>query len=325
MKASCSIKIVAIVAVLTALGASAVHAQSYPNRPVRFIVAFPPGGPVDIVGRTLAQKLREGLGQPVIVDNRAGASGIVGTEITAKAPPDGYTVLVAASTLAIQATLYSKLPYDTAKDFTAVATLAGAPLMLVTHPSLPVKTVKELIAFARARPGQLNYASPGSGSANHLSGEMLKTMTGIDVVHVPYKGGAPAEADFLGGHVAFMFNTISSALPHVRAGRLRALGVTWARRSSAAPQIPTIAEAGVRGFESGTWYGIIGPAGLPQNIVTRLNAEINKSLEAPDVKERMASLGLEPIIGTPERFAQFIREEIVKWGKVVKDSGARAD
>ena len=310
---------------VAALAPAVAAAQTYPNRPIRLIIGYPPGGPTDIVGRTLAQKLGDMLGQNVLVDNRAGASGIVGNEIASKAAPDGYTLLVAPSTVTIQHTLYAKLPYDVTRDFTPVALVAGAPLLLVIHPSVPVKTVKELIAFARARPGQLNYASPGSGSANHLSGEMLKSMTGMQVTHVPYKGGAPAEVDLLGGHVTYMFNTIASALPHVRSGRLRALGVSSARRSHAAPEIPTIAEAGVPGFESGTWYGIVGPAGLPSSIVVRLNAEINKALETPDMKERMASLGLDPMGGTPERFSEFMRQEIVKWAKVVKESGARAD
>lgn len=326
MKVLCRSKIVASIGLACiAFAASMACAQTYPNRPVRLIVPYPPGGPVDILGRTVAQKLAESLGQNVLVDNRAGASGIVGTEVAAKAPPNGYTLVVAAMTLTIQHTLYPKLPYDLSKDFTAIASVAGGPLVLVIHPSVPVKNVKELIAFARARPGQLNYASPGSGSASHLSGEMLKTMAGIQVVHVPYKGGAPAVADLLGGHVTFMFNTISTALPHVRSGRLRGLGVTSALRSRAAPEIPTIAEAGVPGFESGTWYGITGPAGIPQNIVARLNAEINKSLEAPDMKEHIAGMGLETMGGTPERFAALIRDETVKWAKVVKASGARAD
>ena len=303
-----------------------VFAQStYPNKPLRLVVAFPAGGPVDIVARALAPRLSELLGQAAMVDNRGGASGIVGADLVAKSAADGYNLLVAPNTLAIHVTLYSKLPYDTLKDFAPIALLTASPLVLVVHPSVPASNVKQLIELAKARPGQLNYASPGSGTANHLAGEMMKSMAGIDVLHVPYKGGAPAEIDVLGGHVSFMFNTIPSALPHVRSGRLRALAVTWARRSPAAPDIPTIAESALPGFDAGTWYGIVGPAGLSREIVTRLNSEVNKVLRSIDFKQHMASLGVETMPGTPEQFGDFIRTEIVEWAKVVRDSGARAD
>jgi tripartite-type tricarboxylate transporter receptor subunit TctC len=297
----------------------------YPNKPLRLVVAFPAGGPVDIVARALAPRLSELLGQAAMVDNRGGASGIVGADLVAKSAADGYNLLVAPNTLAIHVTLYSKLPYDALKDFTPIALLTASPLVLVVHPSVPASNVKQLIELARARPGQLNYASPGSGTANHLAGEMMKSMARIDVLHVPYKGGAPAEIDVLGGHVSFMFNTIPSALPHVRSGRLRALAVTWARRSPAAPDIPTIAESALPGFDAGTWYGIVGPAGLSREIVMRLNSEVNKVLQSPGFKQHMASLGVETMPGTPEQFGDFIRTEIVKWAKVVRDSGARAD
>jgi len=312
-------------ALLPSLPADHALAQTYPARPVRLVVAYPPGGPVDIMGRTIALRLTEYFGHNVLVDNRAGASGIVGTEIVARSAPDGYTLLVAPSAIAIQHTLYSKLPYDALKDLAWVASLAEAPLVLVVHPSVPARNVKELVALARARPGQLSYASPGSGSANHLSGEMLKAMAGLDVVHVPYKGGAPAEVDLLGGHVAFMFNTIPSALPHVRSGRLRALGITWARRSQTAPEIPTIAETALPGFDAGTWYGLAGPAGLPRNVVARISQDVNRALQSPEMKERMSQLGLQAMGGSPEDFDRFAREEVVKWAKVVKASGARAD
>ena len=316
---------------IVALGAGAfgfVHlavAQPYPNKSVRIIVGFPPGGPVDIVARALAPRLSEPLGQTALIDNRAGAGGIVGADLVAKSAPDGYNLLIAPNTLAIHVSLYSKLPYDTLKDFIPIALLTASPLVLVVHPSVPAMNLRQLIALAKARPGDLNYASPGSGTANHLSGEMLKSMAKIDVAHVPYKGGAPAEIDLLGGHVSFMFDTIPLALPNVRSGRLRALAVTWARRSPAAPDIPTLAESGLPGFDTGTWYGMVGPAGLPREIVMQLNTEINKVLQSTEFRQRMASLGVETMPGTPEQFGDFIKTEIVKWAKVVKESGARAD
>jgi tripartite-type tricarboxylate transporter receptor subunit TctC len=316
---------------IVALGAGVfgfVHlavAQPYPNKPVRMVVGFPPGGPVDIVARALAPRISELLGQTALIDNRAGAGGIVGADLVAKSAPDGYNLLIVPNTLAIHVSLYSKLPYDTLKDFIPIALLTASPLVLVVHPSVPATNLRQLIALAKARPGDLNYASPGSGTANHLSGEMLKSMAKIDVAHVPYKGGAPAEIDLLGGHVSFMFDTIPLALPNVRSGRLRALAVTWARRSPAAPDIPTLAESGLPGFDTGTWYGMVGPAGLPREIVMQLNTEINKVLQSTEFKQRMASLGVETMPGTPEQFGDFIKTEIVKWAKVVKESGARAD
>jgi len=313
-------------AVIPAIVATPVLAQApYPNRPIRLVVGYPPGGPVDITARALAQVLSQSLGTQVVVDNRPGATGIVGNELVARSAPDGYTLVLAASPMVIHETLYEKLPYDTLRDFTLIGTIASAPLLLVAPPNSPAGNVKELIALAKSKPGELSYASPGTGSVNHLAGESLKTMSGIDVVHVPYKGAAPAETDVMGGRVAFMFDTIPSALPKVRAGQMRGLAVTSASRTPIAPDIPTVAESGLPGFDAITWYGLMGPANLPVDVAARLNAELNKALDSPAFRERLAALGLEAMPGTPQQFAQFYRSETVKWGKVVKSSGAKPD
>jgi tripartite-type tricarboxylate transporter receptor subunit TctC len=310
---------------LLAMVEPAAAQAPYPNRPIRLVVGYPPGGPVDITARELAKVLSESLGQQVVVDNRAGATGIVGNEFVAKAAPDGYTLLLAASPMVIHETLYAKLPYDTLRDFTLIGTIGSAPLLLVTPPGSPAGNVQELIALAKSKPGELSYASPGTGSVNHLAGESLKTTSGIDVVHVPYKGAAPAETDVMGGRVAFMFDTIPSALPKVRAGQMRALAVTSAKRTPIAPDIPTVAESGLPGFDAITWYGVMGPANLPADVAARLNTELNTALDSPAFRERLGSLGLEAMPGTPQQFVQFYRSETVKWGKVVKSSGAKAD
>ncbi len=306
----------------TALGQSP---GSYPSRPIRLIVGFPPGGPVDVVARTLGLQLGESIGQPVVIENRPGAGGIVGTEAVARAAPDGYTLLTATTTLSIQETLYNNLTYSALRDFTPIAAVAAGPQVLVVNMSVPAKNVQELIALAKARPGQLNYASPSSGGANHLAAEMLKTMAGIDVMHVPYKGGAPAETDLIGGRVTFMFASLPAALARVQAGQLRALAVTSAQRVAGAADIPTLAESGLPGFEVTSWYGVIGPAGMPRDIVMRLNGDINKALASPQMKERMVALGVEGTPGTPEQFADFIRRDTAKWAKVIKESGAKPD
>ena len=310
---------------LVASGALAQAPAGYPSRPIRLIVGFPPGGPVDVVARTLGQQLGEGVGQPVVIENRPGAGGIVGTEAVARAAPDGYTLLTATTTLSIQETLYSNLTYSALRDFTPIAAVAAGPQVLVVNMSVPAKNVQELIALAKARPGQLNYASPSSGGANHLAAEMLKTMAGIDVLHVPYKGGAPAETDLIGGRVTFMFASLPAALARVQAGQLRALAVTSLQRVAGAPDIPTLAESGLPGFEVTSWYGVVGPAGIPRDIVMRLNGEINKSLASPQMKERMVALGVEGTPGTPEQFFDFIRRDTAKWAKVIKESGAKPD
>jgi tripartite-type tricarboxylate transporter receptor subunit TctC len=298
----------------------------YPEKAVRFVVGFTPGGPSDIVARLLGQKLAEAWGQQVVIDNRAGAGGNIAAELVAKSAGDGYTLLLGNnSILATNAALYSKLNFDPVKDFAPVILVASQPNILVVHPSLPVKSVKELIALAKSKPGQLNYASSGSGAAAHLSGELFKTMAHVDLVHIPYKGAAPALNDVLAGQDQLMFATSLSVMPHIHSGRLRALAVTTAKRMQALPQLPTVAEAGVPGFEATTWHGIVAAAATPAALVTRINADAAKVLQLPDVRERFGVLGAEVIGGRPDEFAAYIKKEIPKWTQVVKDSGARAE
>jgi tripartite-type tricarboxylate transporter receptor subunit TctC len=300
------------------------HAQ-YPSKSVRLIVPFPPGGGSDTLARIIGQKLAEVLGHQVVIDNRPGAGANIGAEIAAKAPPDGYTVLMGNVAHAINVTLYSKLGYDLVKDFAPVSLLASTPNILVVHPSVPVKSVKELIALARARPGQLDYASSGGGSSAHMAGELFISMAGVKMTHVPYKGGGPAVIALIGGQCSVGFATTPSVIAHVKANKLRGLAVTSAQRSPSTPDLPTISEAGVPGYEAGTWYGLLVPAGTPKEMIVRLHAESVKLLKLPDVKERLDAAGFEPIGTTPEQFAAYIRSEIEKWRKVVKASGARAD
>ena len=298
----------------------------YPDKAVRFVVGFTPGGPSDIVARLLGQKLAEAWGQQVVIDNRAGAGGNIAAELVAKSAGDGYTLLLGNnSILATNAALYTKLNFDPVKDFAPVILVASQPNILVVHPSLPVKSVKELIALAKAKPGQLNYASSGSGAAAHLSGELFKAMAHVDLVHIPYKGAAPALNDVLAGQDQMMFATSLSVMPHIQSGRLRALAVTTAKRMNALPQLPTVAEAGVPGFEATTWHGIVVSAATPPALVSRINADAAKVLQLPDVRDRFAVLGAEIIGGTPDEFAAYIKKELPKWTKVVKESGARAD
>ena len=321
-------KTVSIAATLVAacLPAAAIGAEAYPAKAIRMVVPFPAGGTTDILARIAGQKLTEALKQQVIIDNRPGAGGNIGTELVAKSPPDGYTLLTdPGSTLTINPSLYAKLPYDPVKDFAPVTILAAVPNILVVHPSLPVKNVKELIALAKAKPGQLNYASTGAGQSTHLSMELFKTMAGVDLVHIPYKGSAPALTDLLGGQVTLMFDNMPSSLPHVQGGKLRALAVSTLKRSPAMPQLPTVAESGLPGFEVSVWFAVLAPAGTPRDIVQRLNAVLVKALHAPDVKERLAGQGAEPIGNTPEAFAATMQRDLVKWAKVVKDSGARLE
>jgi tripartite-type tricarboxylate transporter receptor subunit TctC len=309
---------------LVCAGASA---QSYPSRPIRLVVPYPPGGPLDIMARAIGQKLTEAWSQPVVVDNRAGAGGNIGADLVAKSPADGYTLLMGAvATHAINPTLYGKIPYDPVKDFAPVALVAQVPNILVVNPSVPAKSVRELIELARARPGYLNFGSGSTGSTGHLAGELFKTMAGVEMVHIPYKGGAPAMADLLAGQVQLMFDNLANALPNVRAGRLRALAVTTLARSPAMPDLPTIAESGLPGFDLTTWFGLMVPAGTPPEIVVKLNAEIVRALNAKDMRERLEKMGAEPPANnTPEHFAAFIRAEAAKYAKVVKDSGAKVE
>jgi tripartite-type tricarboxylate transporter receptor subunit TctC len=300
-------------------------AVNFPTKPIRLIVPFPAGGTTDIFARILAQKLSENLGQQVLVDNRAGASGIIGSEIVVKSPADGHTLLMTATHHVVNPSLYKKLPYDTLKDFAAVSLIATSPNVLVAHPSFPAGSIKELIALAKAKPGQINFASTGIGGANHLSGEMLKAMAGIDLVHIPYKGAAPAMNDLLGGHVSLMFDTIGVELPYVKAGKLKALGVTTAKRTAIAPEIPTIAESGVPGYEALSWFGMYGPAGMPKEIITRLNSEVVKILNLPEVHKKFIAYGAETASLNPDQFAAFVKSEMAKWGRVVKGIGLQLD
>jgi tripartite-type tricarboxylate transporter receptor subunit TctC len=309
-----------------ALAAGAAPAQQYPSRPIRYIAPNLPAGPTDILARTLGQKLSESLGQPVVIENRAGGSGIIGTEVAAKSPADGYTLLSGNNgTFGANPSLFRKLPYDPVRDFSPVVLLAAQPNILVVHPSLPVKSVKELIAFARSRPGQLNYAGTGIGAAANLSAELFKSMTGVGMVGVSYKSSAPALTELVAGQTQLMFATALSVMPHVRSGRLRALGVTTAKRMTAMPELPTIAEAGVPGFEATTWHGVLVPAGTPTPVIEKLNAEFNRALQLAEVRERLTGLGAEIIGGTPKEFADHIQREIAKWGKLIRALGVHAD
>jgi tripartite-type tricarboxylate transporter receptor subunit TctC len=315
-----------LAAVLTAPSAPAADAQSYPTKAVRMVIPFPAGGTTDILGRVAAQKLSESLGQQVIPDNRAGASGNIGTEQVARAAPDGYTLLTApGSTLTIHPSLYPKLGFDPLKDFAPITILAGVPNLLVVHPSLPARNVKELIALAKAKPDQLNYASTGAGQSTHLSMELFKSMAGVKIVHVPYKGSAPAVADLLGGHVPMMFDNMPSALPQVKAGKLRALGVSTIKRSGTAPDVPTVAESGLPGFDVTVWFAVLAPAATPREITERLHRTLVKALGASDVRERLASQGAEAVGNTPEQFTAQMKTDLAKWAKVVKDANIRLD
>ena len=299
--------------------------QAYPAKPIRLILPFPPGGSTDIVARLIGQKLTESWGQPVLIENRPGAGGNIAAETAARAAPDGYTLFQVNVANAIGATLYPKLSYDLITSFAPVIQLATTPYVLLAHPTVPAKNTAELIALAKARPGQLNYASAGGGSATHLSGELLKSMAGVNIVHVPYKGTGPAVTALLSGEVDLYFATVPAALPLVEAKKLRALGVTSARRSALMRDVPAIAEAGLKGYETSTWHGILAPAGTSPEIVVKLNAEIARILAQPAVKERLVGQGLDPVGGTPEQFGAYLKTEISKWAVVVKASGARAE
>jgi len=316
-----------VLALAFAAGAGeAAIAQTYPSRPIRFYTPYPPGGTTDILARLIGAKLHESLGQPVIVEAKPGAGGNVGTDFVARSAPDGYTILMGASgPLAINATLFSKLPYDPAKDLAPVMLTASVPLILVTHPSLPAKSTKEFIALLRAKPGQFNYASAGPGTPQHLTAEMFRMMAKVDAAHIPYKGTGPAITDLVGGQVPFAFESMIPILPHVKGGRLRALGVTGLKRSPLVADVPTIAESGVTGFEAIAWYGVVAPAATHRDIVSRLNGEMLRIVRNPEIAQRLAEMGSDAVAGPPEAFGTLIRSEIAKWGKVVKASGARAD
>jgi tripartite-type tricarboxylate transporter receptor subunit TctC len=313
-----------LLVLLVALAASAAHA--FPDKPVRFVVGFTPGGPSDILARALGDKLAAQLGQPVVVENRPGAGGNIAAEAVARSAPDGHTWLLGNnSILATNQALYRRLSYDPAKDFAPVALVAIQPNILVVHPAVPARSVTELIAYARQHPGKLNYASSGSGAAAHLAAELFKAMTGVDMVHVPYKGAQPALTDVLSGQDQLMFATSASVLPFIKAGRLRALAVTTPQRSPALPDLPTVSESGVPGFEATTWHGVVVPAATPAAVVAKLNEDINRALNDAQLRERLGALGAEVAGGSSAAFADYIAREIPKWTRVVKDSGAAAD
>ncbi|MEK7231017.1 MAG: tripartite tricarboxylate transporter substrate binding protein [Pseudomonadota bacterium] len=301
-------------------------AQEYPVKAIRFIAPNLPGGPTDILARLIGQKLAESFGQPVVIENRAGAGGNIGTEAAAKSPPDGYTLVTGNNaTFGANVSLYKHLAFDPVKDFAPLVLVATQPNILVVHPSLPVTSVKQLIALAKARPGELNYAGSGMGAVAHLAAELFKSMAGVNIVHIPYKSAAPALIDVIAGQNQLMFATSLSVQPHIKSEKLRALAVTTAKRSRLMPELPTIAEAGVPGFEAMTWHGVLTAGGTPPAIVNKLNAEINRILQLPDVRERLGSLGAEIVGGTPREFADHIKREIPKWAKVIKDAGVKLE
>ncbi len=310
---------IALLLVLTANAA----AQTYPAKPIRMIVPFTPGGPADIGGRIVAQKLAESWGQQVIVENRAGASGTIGADAVAKAPPDGYTLLLNASIHVIVPSLFPKMPYDAIRDFAPVSVVYSSPLLLTITPSLPVKNLKEFIALARARPGELAFASAGSGSSTHLTAELLKTVTGTKMTHVPYKGQSQALTDLIAGHIPFMFNSLPPVIEFVRSGRLRVLAITAASRARQMPDVPTFVESGYKEMNTGSWYAVWLPAKTPEAIVTRLNAEIVRIINMPDVRTRVLDLGGEPVGNSPQEFDAFQKAEMTRWAQVIRDAGAK--
>ena len=308
----------------TALAATGAFAQGYPTKPIKVVVPYPPGGPTDIVARVVSQKLSEQTGQQFLVENRPGAGGNIGAEAVAKAPADGYTLLVATTAHAINPSLFKSLNYQLLKDFVPVSQLTSGPLVIVVNPALPAKNVAELIALAKAKPGTLSFASSGNGQSTHLSAELFSSMAGVKMNHVPYKGSAPALTDVMGGQAALMFDTMLSAMPHVKSGKLRALAVTSAKRSPAAPELPTVAET-LPGYEAIAWNNLLAPAGTPKDVIAKLSAELKKVLDQPDVKERFAAQGFAAAWTTPEASTAFMQSEVDKWAKVVKASGATVD
>ena len=306
--------------------APAAASQDYPAKPVRFVVGFTAGGATDVAARIVAQRLTESLGRTFVVDNRPGASGMIGAELVAKSPPDGYTLLVAPQTSqAVAPSLYPKIPYDPVRDFAPITVIASSPLLLAVHPSVPVKTMKELIALAKAQPGQLTFGSGGAGTAPHMTGELVNLLMGVKMVHVPYKGEAPGVRDLLAGQITLMFSTLPPLLPHVQAGKLRGIAVTSLKRPSTVPDIPTVAESGYSGFDVAAWFGLFAPAGTPREIVNKLHAEVVRVISQPDVREKIAVQGLFVVANTPDEFAAFLKAEIARWAKVVKESGAKSE
>ena len=327
MLQSVSLRLLATCGVFVAAAAAfPLHAETFPSKTVKLVVPFPAGGPLDATGRTIGQKLTEAWGQSVIVENKPGAGGNIGAEYVAKSAPDGYTVVMGAlSTHAVNPSLYPKMPFDAQKDFAPITLVAVTPNVLVVNPSLPVHSVKELIAYAKANPGKLSFGSGSIGSAGHLAGELFKVDAGVDMVHVPYKGAAPAMQGLLAGDTQLMFDNLASAMSQVKAGKLRALAVTTAERSKLAPELPTMAEAGLPGFDISTWYGLLAPAGTPPDIVTKWNADVTAMLRTPDMRERLRAQGAEPAPDTPAEFARFVATAAAKYARIVKTSGAKVD
>jgi tripartite-type tricarboxylate transporter receptor subunit TctC len=313
----------ALAAALTLVGARDVIAQGYPAHPVKFVVPYPAGGAADILARVVGQKLSERLGQPVVIDNRPGAGTAIGSELVAKAPADGYTILMGTvSSHAINPALNTHVGYDPIKDFAPISPVASLPFILDVHPAVPANSVAELIALAKAHPGKLNFASAGNGTSNHLAGELFKSMAGIDIVHVPYRGSAPALSDVIAGQVTMMFDLTITSLPQIQAKQVKALAITTPKRSALAPDLPTVAESGLPGYAVDAWFGVFAPAGTPMPIVDRLNADTVAAMSLPDVRERLAGQGAEPLTSTPAAFADFVRSEAAKWQKVIRESGA---
>src|SRR5215471_2656676 len=322
--------VAAIAAAATALTlafpAGAQGTAAYPTKAVRLVIPFPPGGPLDIVGRAIAQKLTEAWGQSVVVDNRPGAGGNIGADLVAKSAPDGYTILMGAlSTHAVNPSLYAKMPYDAIADFAPITLVAVTPNVLVVNAALPVNSAKEFIAYAKANSGKLAFGSGSNGSAGHLAGELFKVDTGADITHIPYKGGAPATQALLAGDTQFMFDNLANAMPQVKAGKLKALAVTTAERSKLAPDLPTMAEAGLAGFDISTWFGLFAPAGTPKDVIAKWNAEVVKILNSPEMRDKLIAQGAEPSPTTPDQFAAFVKSEIPKYAKIIKASGAKVD
>jgi tripartite-type tricarboxylate transporter receptor subunit TctC len=316
----------ALLALLLGFAVMFANAQEpWPSRPIRFILPFPPGGGTDILGRLIAERLSASLGQPVVTENRGGAGGNVGAEAAARSAPDGYTLVLVAPSLAISPTLYSKLNYDPVRDFAPVSLVATVPNVMITQASSPAQTLREFIAFAKARPGALNFGSGGAGTSNHLAGELFNLVTGARLVHVPYKGVNLAMQDVLAGNVHLVFIGIPAAAPHIKAGKLRALAIVAPQRSSTLPEVPTVAEAGLADFEVTTWYGVLAPAGTSKIVVNRLNAELVRIMHSPELKERLAATGTDPLTSTPEEFGAYIKREIAKWGDVIRKAGVKAD
>jgi tripartite-type tricarboxylate transporter receptor subunit TctC len=324
-RARCAAAVLAALAALSVAAHAAESESAYPTKPIRLIVPFAPGGGTDLTARAIAMKLTESLGQTVVADNRSGANGTIGADLAAKAPPDGYTISMISSSHSVNPSLMKKLPYDLVNDLAPITQATSQPYALVLHPSVPAKNVKELIALAKAKPGTLNYGSSGTGGLSHLSGALLASLADIQIVHIPYKGGSPALTDVIAGQIQMLYSTILQSHAHLKSGRLKALAVTTAKRSPAAPELPTMAEAGVKGYEVAGWYGIVAPLKTPRSIIARLNKDIVRIIHTPEIGEKMAADGSEPVGSTPEQFGTHIKTEVAKWRALIQKTGIRAE